>query len=226
MLIPRRGAILYSRVSTKKQAHSIGFQEHFLTKFAIYRGFNIVNKYSDIGSGTDITKLTNLQMLVKEIQPQQFILVRDVSRLGRNRTQIINMTKVLQENQNCVYSVNDAVDSGGVGFVKAVELAEYELKNQKRAQASAIQTIKDCGGFLGRPPYGYTIVKRNGIPQLTTVDSEISLINTIVYWYQREGKDVDSILRLLKNSGNKKRGHEWTRYGIQKIITSNIQRGN
>jgi len=213
----RGGAIIYSRVSTQRQVYSLNVQEHFLTKFAIYNGFPIVDKYREVGSGTDISKLTQLQTIINKIEPEQFVLIRDVSRIGRNYYQVFDLINNFQKNANIVYAVNDGIASDSSSFVIAVQSADYSLETQKTNQKIAFDYIKQNGGHIGKVPYGFEINKTNGIPKLVKNEMEHNVIEIIKEWYSI-GMSLNSIAIQLNDSMVTKRGIIWTPQMVKMII--------
>ncbi len=112
---------IYSRVSSKKQAsdssHGLDSQEELCEQYLknIYN-FNDkkildnVNYYCDIGSSYSNPKaLHQLALLSKQIEPDSLILISEISRLGRNVRQVINLLKVF-EDKNCkIISVSEGL---------------------------------------------------------------------------------------------------------------------
>lgn len=88
MVIARSNAVLYMRMSTDRQVHSITHQRTALEAYAVANSFSIVGVYQDEGkSGLEIKSRPGLLSLIEVVQAgsQGFdtILVYDVSRWGR-----------------------------------------------------------------------------------------------------------------------------------------------
>ena len=215
--VKMRRVLVYARVSTPRQRGSLEYQRHQLETFLQRQGVDPVATYSDVGSGRDIEKLPDLRKLRSTIQLGESVLIRDVSRLGRNVGQVEQLVRELTGKHCVVHSINDQVTSKNPEFLHLARSAEYQLQAQQQAQKRTIEWIKEQGGYIGRPPYGYRIDMSSGIPMLASNFQEQRTIQSIVRWY-KDGYEVDHIVRLLKGCGNLRRGYEWTNRSIKKVL--------
>ena len=102
-------AVIYARVSTKPQTASLQRQISLIRDICSdYLNSETTIELTDIGSGSDITKLSGLQS-IKKIKPN-LVFARDVSRLGRNQYQVMSFINDIHKNGTVVRTLLD--DSG------------------------------------------------------------------------------------------------------------------
>lgn len=169
-------ALVYTRVSTPKQANSLQGQFNYIKDYMRNR-YELDRSYEDIGSGSDISNF-NINRLKNH--NNSLILIRDISRLGRNSLQVTGLINRLREQNNRIYSIIEGVYDSNPYFLDRIIEAQRQLKVQKDIQKTAIETIKKNGGYIGRSPYGYKIVSINNIPMLMKFESEYKNVRKIV----------------------------------------------
>lgn len=70
-------------------------------------------------------------MILDKIEPREVLLVRDVSRIGRDVYKVNDILEELHLKNSEVYSILDDVSSLEPEFLKRIEFAETELKINK-----------------------------------------------------------------------------------------------
>ena len=114
---PKAG--LYTRLSVDdgyvdRESNSITSQKQMLTQFAEYHGIEIVETYVDDGwSGTNFQR-PGFQSMLADIEAGLVgtVIVKDMSRLGRNYLQVGMYTEMIFPQKNVRFiAINDGVDS-------------------------------------------------------------------------------------------------------------------
>ena len=146
----------YSRVSTYKQLFSLESQQKFLENYCRQQKLFLHDIKSDIASGSFPERLYNLRLILDKIEPREVLLVRDVSRLGRDVYKVNDILEELHLKNSEVYSILDNVSSLEPEFLKRIEFAETELKINKERQRQRNLISQRQG----------TVIKINGIPKL------------------------------------------------------------
>ena len=160
-----RGAF-YLRLSkdddNQKESSSISNQRKLLQDYAEKAGFDIVAEFCDDGvSGTTFDR-PGFNQLIQAVENGliNLILVKDLSRLGRDYIQTGQYTEVYFPAKNVRFiAVNDEVDSDQplndlAPFRNVVN--EMVARDTSRKIRSSFQTKMREGAFIGNfAPYGY-----------------------------------------------------------------------
>lgn len=142
-------AVAYLRVSGTKQVdnESLPVQEELAKNYCKAKGFNLLKVYADRGiSGTSEKNRLALQEMKEGAKAGQFdiVVIRTISRFGRNMLDSLNNEKFLRDHQVRLVSMDLDVDfSTPIG--KKI-LADFtwmaEEENRQRASASMASKIK------------------------------------------------------------------------------------
>lgn len=96
-------AVLYMRMSTDMQEHSIESQERVLMEYAKRNGYIVIRKYIDRGiSGQHASKRPDFMKMIDDSETGEFqyVLIYDSSRFARNLVESLTYKSILKE--NCV----------------------------------------------------------------------------------------------------------------------------
>ena len=164
--------ILYARLSQEDMqkrsgreddSNSIRNQRILLEKYAADKGFtNILFKQDDGYSGTNFNRPGWLEVMeLVEAGKVSAIIVKDMSRLGREYLQVGQYTELLFPSYGIRFiAVNDGVDSlyeqtnDFTPFRNIMN--EFYAKDCSKKSRSAIRTKAETGARIGsRAPYGY-----------------------------------------------------------------------
>jgi DNA invertase Pin-like site-specific DNA recombinase len=184
---------VYTRVSSNQQAtdsnHGLDSQilicENYLKsifEFNDQQIESVVDYYTDIGSSYSNPKaLHQLNLLFKKLKNDSLILISEISRLGRNVRQVINMLKTIEDKNCWIISVTEGLCFNksklmNKQFYQKIIDAERESDLISIRTTNAYKVIKEKGGFIGRAPFGKKKVINNGI---TTIVDNIDEINII-----------------------------------------------
>lgn len=159
----------YSRVSTPSQKPNLSKQTTFLRNYCKAKGY-LVNGYGfEIGTGRYPSQLKELNKIIENVKPDETIVVRDITRIGRNYNETTKLINEVHRKYSVFYSILDDIDSRHFEFFKFVEFSEIELHLHLNRQKRRIAILKSQGAHLGRPPKGKNIVNVNGIPKVSKV---------------------------------------------------------
>lgn len=220
---------IYTRVSTKPQANDLnGLEEQDLICTSYIQNNKLNNiktfHYTDIGSSyNEKNKLTQLNKLVKNLVPNSLILVRDISRLGRNIFQVFNLLRKIKKlnsyvigiNENLCYNYSKLMDKQ---FSYCIIDSEWHSDLKSVKITNRINNIKKYGGYIGRTPYGTHIIKKNNIPYLYKNEKEIDIIKKIGKLFFKYMNISHIVNYLNKNNMLNRKNTLWTDKKILSIV--------
>ena len=156
---------IYLRLSrddgTDNESMSISNQRNMLTDYANERGWEIEDTYIDDGiSGTTFDR-PGFQRLISDIEKKRInmVIVKDLSRLGRNYAQVGNYTDFFFPKHNVRFiAIGDNVDSEKdndfAGFLNVIH--EHYAKDTSRKIKTTKKIQMKNGQFIGsQPAMGY-----------------------------------------------------------------------
>ncbi len=158
-------AVIYARYSTENQdARSIEDQERRCRVFAVARGLQVVDVYSDAAVSGTTTARPNLQRLLVDARARKFkaVVVDDLSRLSRDRTDSAVLIRQLDDLGIQVVdaetgATSDDEASDVVFAVKGIVNAEY-VKAIRRQTHRGLEGRAIAGFHTGGKTYGYSSV--------------------------------------------------------------------
>ena len=198
---------LYARLSNDDDPaqNSLQNQQEICRAFAEKQGWMIAGSSTDDNiSGMNFSR-RGLDMLTAAVQMKQIdaVLVKDLSRLGRHRTQTALFIDFLREKQVRVISVTEDVDT----FCEEDDLMigvrglmnDYYAKDiGKKIRAGYRQKQKD--GLVITPPFGYWKDKNTG---QIKVDPEAAVTVQHIYSLYLQGCGQKEISRRINAMGRK-----------------------
>ncbi len=198
---------LYARLSGDDDPaqNSLQNQQEICRAFAEKKGWTIIGSSADDNiSGMNFSR-RGLDMLTAAVQMKQIdaVLVKDLSRLGRHRTQTALFIDFLREKQVRVISVTEDVDT----FCEEDDLMigvrglmnDYYAKDiGKKIRAGYRQKQKD--GLVITPPFGYWKDKNTG---QIKVDPEAAVTVQHIYSLYLQGCGQKEISRRINAMGRK-----------------------
>ena len=198
---------LYARLSNDDDPaqNSLQNQQEICRAFAEKKGWTIIGSSADDNiSGMNFSR-RGLDMLTAAVQAKQIdaVLVKDLSRLGRHRTQTALFIDFLREKQVRVISVTEDVDT----FCEEDDLMigvrglmnDYYAKDiGKKIRAGYRQKQKD--GLVITPPFGYWKDKNTG---QIKVDPEAAVTVQHIYSLYLQGCGQKEISRRINAMGRK-----------------------
>ena len=198
---------LYARLSNDDDPaqNSLQNQQAICCAFAEKKGWTIAGSSADDNiSGMNFSR-RGLDMLTAAVQAKQIdaVLVKDLPRLGRHRTQTALFIDFLRENQVRVISVTEGVDT----FCEEDDLMigvrglmnDYYAKDiGKKIRAGYRQKQKE--GLVITPPFGYW--KDRNTNQVL-VQAEAAETVQLIYALYLQGCGQKEIARRLNSLGRK-----------------------
>lgn len=223
---------VYLRVSTRIQTYKTnGLEEqNEICQAYIKKNFpkltNSVEFYTDIGSsynGKNV--LTNLNKIIRKISTQKnaLLLVRDISRLGRDTFQVFSMLrKIIKSNsyiigieENLCYNYSKLMNRK---FSHLIIDSEEHSDTKSIKSTNRINKIISNGGYVGRVPYGCIVVKKNNIPYIYKNPNEINIIRMIKHVFLKY-KNIPKTVKYLNMKNLKYRnGVEWNDKQIKNYL--------
>lgn len=219
---------IYVRVSTKSQAFGpAGLEDQKLICY------NYVNKYykyvpveffSEIGSSyNNKSKLPILSKIMKKITLGSLIIIRDISRLGRDTFQVFSLLKKIKKNNSHIIGINENLCYNYSRLMDR-EFSHSIIDSEKSSDRKHIKStlrirdIKSKGGWIGAPPYGTMIVKYNSIPNLYKNPNEIETISLVGSEFIKY-RNLSVVSETLNNNKIPNRGGKlWTPSSIRYLL--------
>lgn len=194
--------IIYGRVSTQIQDYERQINE--LKRFAVAFEYNVVKVFSEVISGAktgrERKEITNLIKYIDENSNIDGVLISELSRLGRDTSDVLNNINKLNERKVWLYSKHENIytlnpkdktpnSNAELTLTILSGIASYERKTIVQRSISGLRNTTIKGNWVGGAflPYGY---KRE--------DKKL-LIN------EEEKKIIERIYNLfLKGNGTKR----------------------
>lgn len=237
---------LYCRLSrddgTESESNSIGNQKKLLSQKAKEMGLTDTKYYVDDGyTGTNFNR-PGFQQLIDDIEIGlvSAVMVKDISRLGRDYVSVGNYTDSYFPEHNIRFiAVNDAIDSDeGESEIAPFKniLNEMYARDISKKIRSSHRLRGSMGEPLSQPPYGYMKSPEN--KKKWIIDPEAATVVKSIFKMCLDGKGNETIARELQenevlipmaywrskglNRGGKKtqtNPYKWCKTTIQKILS-------
>ena len=213
---------LYLRLSRdddlEGESNSISNQRTLLTAYAKKNGFRNIKIFIDDGVSGVTFNRQGFKEMFKVIESDQVetLIVKDMSRLGRNYIEVGQLTEtVLPMHDVRLIAINDGIDSekGEDDFTPFRNIMnEWYAKDMSRKMRSTLRTKNSQGYVIGHPLLGYKKDPDN--PKLWVVDEEGAEIVRFIFEKRRQGESTNKIAKILK----KQKGYIPSVYAAQKGI--------
>ena len=206
---------LYERLSRDDdlngESNSITNQKKYLEDYARRNGFTNIRHFTDDGfSGVNFNR-PSFQELIKEVEAGNVatIIVKDMSRLGRNYLQVGFYTEVLFPQKDVRFlAINNSIDSNNASdndFAPFLNIMNewYAKDTSNKIKAVFDARMKDGKRCSGSIPYGYNRLATD--KQTLVVDpvaSEVVKRMTIIYQTTEDDADDTVVPRFNSASGD------------------------
>lgn len=199
--------ILYARLSqeddVKGDSNSIVNQKHTLKKYAQENGFgNLKFLYDDGFSGTNFNRPSwNEVMALIEGEQVQTLIVKDLSRLGREYLEVGRLTELVFPSCGVRFiAINDGVDSLYESSNDFTPMRNWFNELHAKDSSKKVRAVKrmqaERGETLGgRPPYGYR--KDESVRKGIVPDEETALVVQQIFSLCAGGKGPNQIAQIL-----------------------------
>ena len=197
---------LYERLSRDDdlngESNSITNQKQYLEDYARRNGFTNIRHFTDDGfSGVNFNR-PSFQELIKEVEAGNVatIIVKDMSRLGRNYLQVGFYTEVLFPQKDVRFlAINNSIDSNNASdnyFAPFLNIMnEWYARDISKKRRISNKIRGTSGEPLCQPPYGY--MKNPDNPKRWIVDEEAARTVRRIYSLTMDGLGTDQIATLL-----------------------------
>lgn len=198
---------LYARLSNDddQEMNSLLNQQEICQAFAEQHGYTIVGQsFDDNISGMSFDR-RGLDELMAAVDADKIdaVIVKDLSRLGRHRTQTALFIDYLREHQVRVISATEGVDTFRdeddlIIGVRGLMNDYYAKDIGKKIRAGYRQKQRE--GIVITPPFGYWKDKNTG---QIKIDAEASVTVQLIYSLYLQGCGQKEIARRLNAAGRK-----------------------
>lgn len=223
---------IYTRVSTKKQTsdnkYGLDIQYDTCSNYLLKKHKKTIH-YTDVGSSYNKKNiLTERNKLLKESVNNSLIIIYNISRIGRDVIDTIKFLEKIKKKNITIYSVQDNLTFNKSKlmdneFYHKVINSENNSDLKSVAIKKKIKDIKNKGGYVGKPPFGYYTIKINDIRYLKedTYEQKIAkLINRKMTSFSRKyNNPYSKTAEYLNNESIFYKNKEWTKQNIKYIIT-------
>lgn len=202
-----RVTALYERLSRDDEqvgeSNSILNQKKYLEDFAVRSGFKNIIHFTDDGySGVNFNR-PGFQSLISEVEAGhvETIIVKDMSRFGRNYLQVGYYTEILLPQKDVRFiAVNNSIDSTSSAendFAPFLNIMNewYAKDTSNKIKSIFDARMKDGKRCSGSIPYGYTRIK--GDKQTLVVDPPAAEVVKRIFILANEGNNPRQIADIL-----------------------------
>jgi len=219
-------AVIYARVSLDKQSDSsIEGQIKRCTEHCKYHGYNIVDIYQEKGSGTK-TERPEYTRMMAEMDKWDICVAYKLDRFHRGAINTLLWGKELKEYGKDftvldIPGMDTSTPMGTLILTMMASIAEMEAAQTRERTVFGMQTIKNKGGKVGKPPYGYdSKFARTGNKDdkgVLEVNKEEADIVRVIFACRDKGLSNREICAELNNKGIS------TKTGLNKWSTSTVR---
>ena len=195
---------LYPRLSHEDElqgeSNSISNQKRILETYAKQNGFSNLRWYTDDGySGANFQR-PGFQAMLADIEAGKVgtVIVKDMSRLGRNYLQVGMYTEMIFPQKNVRFiAINDGVDSaqGENDFAPLRNIFNEWLVRDTSKKIKAVKRSKGMSGkpITSKPVYGYLMDEEENF----IIDEEAAPVVRQIYSLCLAGNGPTKIARML-----------------------------
>ena len=245
--VDKMRAWLYYRLSRDEdeEMNSLQNQRQILVDYAEQNGYEIVGEsFDDNVSGMTFNRkgLGKLEIAVDEGKID-VVLVKDLSRLGRHRTQTELFIDHLRQNNVKVISVTEGIDSFNenddllIGFKQIFN--DFYAKDISKKVKAGVRQKQKSKGLIESLPLGY---KRARNTNTVLVDDETAWIVQEVFKLYVDGYGLTTIARTMNERGIKSpeyyqrrkladwkpdisKKYLWVQTSVRRILTNELYIG-
>ena len=201
-------AVGYRRVSDEKQraGASLDTQSRAIEKYCTDTGLTLVHIYEDkCISGLEYEKREGFLEMIKAVRPGMTVVAFEVSRLGRDASDNLNLWKELQDKGCNLACPGQGIDSRTEGSemiygIQSVLAREESNKISKRVKAN-MNRLSSEGKLLCRPAFGY---KQDKETRTYVRDEEQQAVIEMMRAWHALGVSYNEIARRLNEGGHGK----------------------
>lgn len=185
---------------------SIENQRLLLSKFCMISGWIETKVYVDDGYSGGNFQRPGFKQMVEDVKNGviNLILVKDLSRLGRDYIEVGRYTDVLFPSWSCRFvslldEIDTAKDDNDMMHFRSL-MNDYHLKDlSNKIKAVMYSKAKNGRFFTGRPPYGY--MRSEEDKHLFVIDPEAADVVRKIFEIRLNGWGYGKIAGYLNNEG-------------------------
>lgn len=225
----------YCRVSTLQeiQHHSlIAQQQYYDQLIRNHPGWIFAGIYTDQASGRHNLKMRDFQRMMEDCRNGHIdlILVKSISRMGRNTVQFLQSCTELNQLGVDVYFEVERLYIHDPKAVRLLTIYASVYQNESESKSDLVRWgictrfANGTSALANRPCYGY---RQNEDGLLVLVPEEAEIVQLIYRWHQH-GVSLRKIASALKEMGvQSPRGNPaWSIETIRKILNNEKYNGN
>ncbi|MCW3109051.1 MAG: Resolvase domain protein [Segetibacter sp.] len=205
--------VIYTRVSSKEQFEkngSIESQTKICKVFAEKTGIQILQSFGGTFESAKTEERKEFQKMMKFVnqvkQKVKFIIVSDNDRFSRTGGNAIYIATELRKRGIQVVAAAAPVDTlNPVGaFQQDIQLLFSHFDNQMRRERTirGMRQKYEKGLWIGKVPYGYDIIKRNGESSIV-INDEGKLLAKAFRWKAEQQMPSAEIAKRLQKLGSR-----------------------
>lgn len=219
----------YCRVSTQQeiQHHSLKAQQQYYEKLIRdHPGWIFSGIYADHASGRHNTKMKAFQQMMSDCREKKIdlILVKSISRMGRNTVQFLQACEELNQLGVEVYFEVEKLYISNPKTVQLLTIHASVFQNESESKSSFVtwgiraRFENGTSALASRPCYGY---RQTEYDILVPIPEEAEIVQLIFGWRQ-QGMSLRKIANALADIGIKSpRGRSnWSIETIRKILNN------
>ena len=226
----------YARVSTDQDEQFTSFESQIQYYNDLIKGnpeYEFVNVYSDEGlSGTSVKKRKGFNQMICDAKDGKIdlILVKSISRFGRNLLDIIGYIQTLKG-----YGVEVHFDKEGIRtFDKNVDISlaimsaiAQEESHSISGNVTAGKRYKYARGEYSMCYGSFLGYKKGADGKPEIVPEEAEIVRNIYSYFLRDNLNVNQIAtKLNKQHRFTKKGNKWTYSSVMSILTNEKYKGD
>lgn len=226
----------YCRVSTaiEHQVDSLEIQKMYFTKLIRNTsGWELVGIYSDSVTGTDRTKRSGFQRMIRHCEEGKIdrILCKSISRFGRNTAEMLDVVNMLKEKNIGVSFEKGNIDTLSLRdeFIISTlaAMAQEEIRSASENMAWSYKRRFQQGKPHFQRILGYNVETSDGKYVISIIEEEADIVREI-YDLAIQGLGILDIVRTLSSKGyrTKKGSQNWTRETVKNTLRNERYTGD
>ena len=227
--------VAYCRVSTLQeiQYHSLEAQQQYYENLIQnHPGWIFAGIYSDQASGRHNAKMKAFQQMMDDCRNNNIdlILVKSISRMGRNTVQFLQACEELNRLGVEVYFELERLYISNPKAVQLLTIHASVFQNESESKSSFVtwgirtRFANGTSALANRPCYGY---RQSEEGTLEPIPDEAEVVKLMFEW-RNQGLSLRKIVAVLADMGIKSpRGHiSWSIETVRKILSNEKYYGN
>lgn len=196
----------YTRISTDLQLDgvSLEIQRMRISDYCNSHNYNLLRVYEDVLSGKDVNRPA-LQEMLADLQPNEVVLVVDLSRLSRTTLDALQLIKQFNEKNVGFVTISQPVDTttamGRAMITFQMVFNQLERENTAAKVKGAMQSLKLQGKLRTRPPFGWKYISKDS--DYIEVPEQQRVLKKIKELYA-SGLTANRIASVLNQNGDNK----------------------